>query len=373
MSMYLKRLDEQIAASTDEIYRAERFAEGAMYSARAGDFAFAKKVVEELRAKFGSAVPRLAIWVMLLEGVTLFFESLREEAFDRIRRAHILSQRAGDQDLVGLCASWLAHIEFNRSRFEEMGSLLLPVCSSVAVARRDTRARAYSTLAGAAMYAGLMKVGREYFELARNEGVALGDETVLSGIIYNRGWLTLAYLRASYAIGHCDEGADRFLEMEIASSRNFEMAAGHTALPQMLDVARGRLLLYRERYAEAAAVLGEQLRGAKPIGIVPGEALLKLEYALCLAMSGGMESARTLFDSAAEIPSRSLTCDERVIFYSLYRRLAQALGSTVPRAMIDRFEACRAEYLKETEQLRGWIVRLTSELSWHQPFRETLQ
>jgi hypothetical protein len=141
----------------------------------------------------------------------------------------------------------------------------------------------------------------------------------------------------------------------------------------MLDIAKGRLLLYRERYDEAALILGRQVRDFKPIGIVPGEALLKLEYALCLAMTGDLGAARAQFESASELPSPSLTCDERVIFYSLFQRLAQALGATVSAAMVSQFEACRADYVKETEHLHGWIRRITAELNWHKPLQEALQ
>src|SRR4051794_35075843 len=112
MSRLLRCLEEQLRNSRTPREAAEPLSRQACYFARSGNSAEAKAIAEHLRSRFGSADARIAAWIMLIEGLVGYFEALKPEALDRIQRAALISQAAGQLDIYYLASTWLANSAF---------------------------------------------------------------------------------------------------------------------------------------------------------------------------------------------------------------------------------------------------------------------
>jgi len=345
----LHRIDFELSSCVDVLRRAELIAERGVYSARIGDFDDAREAVRLLRERFGSANVRVSIWIMLIEGLVLFFESLSTIAYDRIRRANLVGRASENHDLAALTAAWLAHLDFNASRFNDMEQWLGSCLHKFSEQRSDTRIRVYVVVASACLYAGYVPEGRRFCELARREAVAVGDEATLSAIMYNRAALTLTYLRVCAALGREDPEAAEFLEMEVASAHRFNSAVKHSALAHIVDLARARLEFFKCRYAAAAEILRTQLDGDRPLGIKSGRALVELEYAVCMAQLGDTSAANAL-DTEADLESE-LATEERLIYCHLLGVL-RGLIDVEPRSIEGERSGLQSIYVGDTILIR---------------------
>jgi hypothetical protein len=115
------RLTARIAEATDESLRGIYLAELACYYARVGDFDRAESHRVELRSVFGDGRDlRVSVLIMTLEALLLYFRELSPAARDRLLRARLLCAAGKEHRLLALTSAWLAHIDFNLDRFDEM-------------------------------------------------------------------------------------------------------------------------------------------------------------------------------------------------------------------------------------------------------------
>jgi hypothetical protein len=358
MSLFLTQLNARVAESKDPAALVEDLAHGAMYAARAGDFDSIRHLVAWFREKYGASNARVSAWVMCLEGMTLFCESLSPDAQDRFWRALSLARATQQWDLVALSAAWLAHLAFNRSDYEEMGKYLKECWPRLDHAPSYTRARAFATLACAATYVGDVPRGRKFFELSRVEAVKTADETALSTILYNKASLTLTHLRISLALGQDATASAEFLEMELASSENFHRVLGHSSLEQLFDVVRARLYMFRRKYFDALPLLEKLVVAPKPIGLRDGIGLLALEYAFCLLKTGKGSVASTQYEALRPAEGGDLTEDEKLVYFQLCKELeCELLGAATP-STVERLEKHKALYRQEVSCIERWLAQI---------------
>lgn len=154
MSRLLARLDHELAGCRDPLRRAELLAERGCHLARVGDRAGAQRIAAELRQDHGDGrASRIAVRIMLLEGLMLFFDNLDPAATDRILRAHTVALAWRHDDLIRLTAAWLAHMQFVLGDYAAMARALEP-CFDRPGACREASSRVCVVLGNAHQIAG---------------------------------------------------------------------------------------------------------------------------------------------------------------------------------------------------------------------------
>jgi tetratricopeptide (TPR) repeat protein len=359
----LTRIENALAQCPDPALRAELEAERAIYFARIGEFDAAGRILTELRTIYGGGrSARISIWIMLIEGLILFFKDTDSGARDRIFRAYTIGHACALADLSKLAAAWLAHIEFNRSEFESM-IRFLRICSETTLeSNNSTGLRASLVLADAHMHAGQIQDAKIWYERARHLAINLGDEASLAAVIYNKAALGLSRIRLSVIDGEVDRALIQFVAMEVASAHNFHHGARHRSLTRLIDACRARILLMQGSYAEALEIFRSLLSdGSLPLGFRSDRLLLQVEYGTCLAMVGFRDDAVTLLEDMDVKQCDEMSIDDQFIFVSSYISLARHLEIGVDRRVNEVYlNRCRELYTKDLVILREGLRAFVS-------------
>lgn len=357
----LTRIDNALAQCADPALRAELQAEQAVYLARIGDFNEANQILSMLRQKYGNGHNvRISIWIMLVEGLILFFDDTNPTARDRVLRAYLVSEAAHLQDLVELTAAWLAHIEFNRYEFESMVRFLR-VCRNPLRGSSDSSSlRVHLLLADAHMHCGQIKDARIWYERSRHQAIELGDQASLAAIIYNKAALGLSQLRLAAVAGEIDSELVQFVSMEIDSAHNFHHGAGHRSLTRLVDACRARMLLLQKKYGAALDIFRVLLEQGQPsLGFKSDRLLLQIECGLCLVALGRRDEGLALCVTIDVDRRIEMTIDDQLIFVSSYIALTQHLHLNVSEQINNaHLDQCADMHRREIEVLRHGLRSL---------------
>jgi len=202
-------------------------------------------------------------------------------------------------------------------------------------------------------------LGRTYYEYARRQAVDLGDEASLAAVIYNRAALTLDQLRVGVALGLVDGEAVKFLELEVASARNFHVASGHKALTHLIDAATARLLLSNCDYAAAASLFSGLSRSARPVGFRSDLSLIRLEGAICLCEIGATDTALAELNAIDQDIVNQMAMDDALVFSDLYLRLG---AKFLEEKNLKIFSALREKYKSEYQAERSVLRQILNEI-----------
>ena len=361
MIPFLARLDDERARCSDPFLRAEIDAERAGYLARVGEFSEASRIVAALRSEFGDGrSARISIHLMLVEGLLLFYQRIDSGARDRILRAHVLSEAGHFDDLICLTASWLAHVEFNRSDFQAMCKALKRCTRSKVIEKLPWSSRLFLVLADCHMYSRRVAGAKSWYQKARQSAIDFGDEATLGAMIYNKAALGLAQLRVAGLDGKVDAEVLQFISMEVGSAYNYQRGAQHLALTQLMDVCRSRVFLMQGRFREALDILEELCSANKiSLGFRSERIILLVERAQCLLRLGATEEARIQFDAIDPQLAAGLACDDRFVFVEMYIRLAGELDCL---ENTKRLLGVRARYRQDYEEELAELGAVLDEL-----------
>jgi hypothetical protein len=354
MKPLLTRIDEQLSVCTDPLQRAELLAERACYLARIGRFAEANEIATSLRRTFGDGLnARVSVWVMLIEGLVLFYAHLDIKSRDRLWRAHAISVACKFGDLLLLTASWLAHIDFNRSDFTAViGSLQKCVGRSLDLPSA-WQVRVCLILADCFLYSRQFEVAKRWYEKARTSAVSLGDEATLGAIIYNRAALGLVNLRFEALVNSVSSEAIRFMSLELDSASSYQRGARHDSLTQLLAACRARILMLQKDYGAAASMLKAIIgRADLTLNLDSDRHLLLVELAECLHECGLTTEAREIFLSIRPEGFSVMTVDDQYMFLALYGKLAETM----------RLPGEAVKYLRLAESAKTAYATSVSEL-----------
>lgn len=360
----IARLETELRSCRDPAARTELNAELAAYLARVGDFDRARRIVADLRAANPDATDaRSAIWVILIEGLILYFESLSPAAFDRVYRAYRLSEFAQVQGLRGICAAWMADFEFDRSAYLSMVQLveraltdrpLLPEC----------QIRAGLVMGDAWLFAGSWLRSRPWYELTRRRSVELGDRAALGAIMYNRASLAVAYLRVHSLSARRAEPPDGGLCIAVSeaeSAWSYQTGTHATALGILTQITRGRAALLRGDHREALNLLSLVDQSADAELSQAKRLLVRCEMAHCQFALGQHDQARAAIvnDLLGADPAQ-FDVDDRCVVLGSAVELASALGVAIPPALVrardDAEQAYAADMSALSQALEGVSV-----------------
>jgi tetratricopeptide (TPR) repeat protein len=357
MKPLLTRIEEELAVCTDPYRRAELMGEKGCYLARVGDFSAARALVSELRAD-SSIVgnERVAVRVMLLEGLLLFFEELDAKCRDRVLRAHAISHAAGHIDLARLTAAWLAHADVNLDRFSDVTKMLRYALTPPSPLGDPATVRAHLVLADCNMLAGRIESARRFYELARRGAVECGDDSALAATFYNRAIMMLNLGRIRALLGEESSESRRFMELEVRSVSLYHQASGQTSLSQLLDIMRAMLMFAGGSFSEAEVYYRKILSTGRSLNFDADDSILALEFAYCLLSLGNVDEAKTIIRSVEAVPAGRSNFDDALVIAGMKYRLLNEFG------LETAVGANTGSLAVEIDAYRGYVERLGKEL-----------
>ncbi len=314
MSQILLRIEDELSAETDVVGRARLLSRKAGYLARIGRFDDAKRIVGGLREVFGDGRSgRATCWIMLTEGLIHHFEDLSPVAHDRISRARLLSSAIGDTELVALSSAWKAHVEFERSTFDEMIASLRIAVNTARESDHAAQTRMSMVLCDSFLICGQRELAQRWFLRGRDHALLEGDQASIDALLYNRAAFGLARMRALNCLSPVLPEQLSLMRSEIDSARNLQTLTGVGALKHVVYVCDARLMILEGKFEEAIRQLNE-LKGTTPFGSYNfGSALINTEIAFCLVNLGRVDEGLAAFSAAKSIGFDGVDVDEQLV------------------------------------------------------------
>lgn len=327
MSRLLARLDHELAGCRDPLRRAELAAERGCYLARVGDIAAAQLVAAQLRREHGDGrASRIAVRIMLLEGLILFFDNMDPLATDRILRAHTVALAWRHDDLIRLTAAWLGHMQFVRGDFDAMLKAFEP-CFDRPGACLEASSRVCVLIGSAHQFAGQPQAARPWYERARREAITLGDDATIGALVYNRPAMSLVTLRLDALRGRLDADELQMAGIGVESAYAYCLGAHQRSLMQLKDACRARVALLGGEPARALVIYDELLRLQDTrFGFHADRLMLEIERAACLLDVGRDGDARQALDRLDPALHVGLALEDQLLFLLQHARLSRALG-----------------------------------------------
>lgn len=327
MKPLLTRIDEELAVCADPYRRAELLGERGCYLARIGDFASARQLVAEIRSNLDvSTRERVAVRVMLLEGLLLFFDGLDVRCRDRIDRAHAIGNLSGHRDLARLTAAWLAHVDLNLDRFDDVAQMVRYALRPPIDIADPAAVRARLVLANLSMLAGRVDIAKESYHLAWRGAVASGDDSAIAATFYNRASFLLNLRRIEEVIGGNREASQRFLELEVRSVDLYHRASRQTSLAHLLDLLSAMTLLGSGQFAAAASKYRSVLSSGVALNIGADDTIPAMELVLCLLELNRTDEARGVIESIEKVSAGRRLFDDELIIAGLKHRIGEQFG-----------------------------------------------
>jgi tetratricopeptide (TPR) repeat protein len=251
-----------------------------------------------VRGQFGTNLHfDIASWLMLAEGVLHFFKAQFPEAYDRIRRAYGLAIALQNNSAFPTCAAWMAHVEFNACKYDDMAKHLEEALTTAQSKDHQAIARASLVLATAYHIAGDFQLSRPWYEKARLNAAAEGDDATVSATLHNMASIRAANVRLEDTFGGDPAKETRRVALEASSSLTYDYAIGHKGLDFLTQMLGGLISTIDKRYEEALQIFEGIDLTALPTRVRP---LVQVDKAWCWAQQGDLTKS---WDIASTVPS----------------------------------------------------------------------
>lgn len=359
-SRLLTTLNAEAKNTTNPENWAKAICRSAVHFSRKGHTGKALEAVALVRGRFShSLTPTIAAWLMLAEGILEFFREDSSAAFDRARRAHAIAVAADLADVRPTCSAWMALLEFNALRYEQM---VLHIDDALSRAQQDDHqalARASLVLADALHFTGNFAIARPWYEKTRLHATAEGDEATLSAMLHNVAAFRVDNVRIADAFGiSMPQEAQRAM-MEANSALNYDTALGSSSFSMLVPLYRAQLLMVERNYVEAERMLelidrSELEEKSVPLLIVD-TAWSKIAQGKSAAGSALAAEAEALLESVTHI-------DERAYVSAKLASIAEALGDSERAMQLRQVAADALHEHRETQakllgRLEGLLQR----------------
>ena len=361
-------LEQKLLTSLNAVQGSEAralvLAELGAYWARVGERERAEQARKILRQEFGSYLnPRVSILIIVLEALQAYYGDLSPLARDRMLRASLLSKGFREQGLIALTSAWMAHIEFNHSRFDSMVTEISRAFEALAQSADDpgfTPCRLALTLGDANLFAGLAAQSQAWYEIARQEASRRGDHAAVGALTYNRAALRVARARFD-ALAQVESGIDRtLLRLDVESAINYQAAARLSSLEHLLASSKASLLVLQAQYEAAVEPLLQLLSGTEVPQKSAERLLLRADLALSLAQCGRLEEARVhleeCFSSYSDV-AFVLSDDQCVIASSVSESARLCAIPNAPEAWSAQLKGAIEQHSELCQRLREQLVQ----------------
>ncbi|MDH4391183.1 MAG: hypothetical protein QE285_07135 [Aquabacterium sp.] len=330
-SRLLSTLNARAGNTRDPVVWAKVVCRAASHFAAHGKTDEALIAIKNVRNQFGKDLHiDVASWLMLAEGVLHYFHARVPEAYDRIRRAYGLAIALRNNSAFPSCAAWMAQIEFESSKYDEMGKHLEEAFLTAQPQDYQAIARSSLTLATAYHIAGTFEMARPWYEKARLSAAAEGDDATVSATLHNMATLRASNVRLEDTFGGDFRKEALRVNLEAGSSLTYDIAIGHKGLDFLGQMLRGLIFTIDGKYHEGLAVFESIDIKAMPDRLRP---LVLIDMAWCriktqdstLEWSGILELERLM--SAVQ------DADDLAYINSRLRQIADACNETAAAAI----------------------------------------
>jgi hypothetical protein len=355
MSQLLKRLQRELSTCTDPLARAELLARISGNLARIGNFDEARQCIAELRRDY--AGPRsgpATVWIMLAEGLLHLFSDLNPSALDRVKRAQILGLAMRYPAAVALSSAWKAHLEFEKSQFDEMVLSIRIGLEHADEDDHDSQVRIAMVLANAFMVSGDRINSQVWFAKARTHAISNGDQASIEALLYNRTAFSIASIRSDRCMG-CDVQIDLTItRKEVESATNLQELTRIGALTNHMPLWSARLSILERNFPRAISELEISRQGAPFADYNFSQQMIDLETVYCLAKIGKIDQALLVFEAIDLDSIGSLDLDEQLAAASMQYEL-DLISDRFSRGIdtLVRFEQLKSKYASSRYALRS--------------------
>jgi hypothetical protein len=363
MSPYAQSLVDQINQAQTELDAAKAEVMLACYWARIGNLAEAEEIRAASRRRFPSGhYGELTVLHMCLDGLIYYFSEQSPSAAERLRGAHALATTYRFRREQSFSGAWLAHIEFNRDRWEAMAQALDSCHAAMDLSDRAVVGRFALVIADALSHAGLATQSRDWYSHARKQLTSIGDHAAIEAYLYNGAALRLHAARLSAIAGTVTKDDLRTLGGEIASATNYQRMTEQRSLDYLLDLATASHRLLSMDLSGARALLVSLLA---PNVLPKGSSALPLilsDVALCNSLAQVSASeAQDSVKAARTAVHPDMAPDDLALAAHSLALATEALGDAADAAnwrqyrdqALSSFEESRA---KLRQALSKWAV-----------------
>jgi hypothetical protein len=355
---FVKKLVDQISATSDPSDRAILQADLAAYKARIGDFEGVDALIAELRAQYGDGRnARVSIMIMAVEAQQIYFKQLGPMARDRMARAQLLSVAIRDAKLTALTSAWLAHIDFNFQKHNEMARNIRMSIDTIGKDDHLAASRLALTLGDAFFAAELPTHGKRWYSKAHEHAIKLGDHTAIAALTYNKAALGTFVARIQAVENKIPADQISLLSGEVKTARSYQAVVQVQSLQNLLSHATSGVQLLQENYESALKSLQDLIACSAVFSPVGHPVSFKCDIILCMAKTGRKDEAHLLLNSLTDSEIEELPADDRLVALAALRKAILELGDDkLMDRYSDAFESTMIEYKTKTEELRKFLA-----------------
>ena len=330
----------------------------AIYYFHKGDCGRAARLVDEVRnwARSNEALD-VTVYINLAEATDRFQSAQTIAALEKAKRAFALSSASGKNNLIGLSAIWLAHLEFNEGHYADAVKLTQLCLKTVDQAEFLTRIRCHTLVADLLSFCGKVSDATSWYTKARVAAVDEGDEIAVGQIIYNSASFRFNNVRLLRACGKEIREELSFVEMMIASSSHYDVGVESSAFKSFLPMLNAQLLMLRGDYINSARIFSQWLNSSDVVVDVRVRRLCQVDYSFCMASLDDVTQAVKILDEIDAKDEIVVPPDEVAIAYHQRSLIHSIIGDSVKaKRCLDRSEAA----LEEHERVQSEILSLIS-------------
>ncbi|WP_201495824.1 hypothetical protein [Rubrivivax sp. A210] len=326
-SLLVSKIQAKLRGALSPDARALLLAELACYFARTGEFEEAERIRGELRLAYADARSApVSIMIMIAEALLLYFKELNPGARDRMLRANLLSRAFEEQRLASLSSAWLSHIDFNQGRYDSMVSAMNSAFEGASADDGSAMCRVAVVLGDAFAFCRIPEESKWWYERARQIAVVLGDRATIGALTYNKAALHVANLRLSAITDAVKLDEVALARRELQTATGYQFAAELKSLAHLLTSAAIGVAILESRIGDALAMLDAHfLEREVPAGAIE-IALHRADLAMCLALVGRNEEAKSKLIEMDLPGVDALGADDRALIYESLSRAAEEIG-----------------------------------------------
>jgi len=328
-SRLLTQLDRDITKARDPAKASCLKAHRAIVLARHGALGPAREQLTALHQQaFHHPHPSLSAWLLLAEGLMVYYTDFGSGAQDKIQQALDLACEYGLVEVQGQAAAWLSQLAYVQ---HDLDAALRLARQALAVAEPQhhvARSRAHMTVGLAWHYAGQPKQATAWYQQARAHALFAGDDGSISALIYNMAVMRTAQLRWQALSTFARMEPEQLLGAD--SVQHYDRAVGARVMSELTPLMQAQLLALQSEFSRAQALYAAHLPQALSHGLARWDSALRSDWAWCLVQCGDKDAAlqQALLAEQGLAPTASVDqdLDDRAATHTRLSQVFSALG-----------------------------------------------
>lgn len=286
-----------------------------------------------------SSEPSVSIRCLLLEGVVRYYEGRYSEALDRVRRACLLGAGFSLTTVHAEAEVWSGHLLYNFGDLRSFARSLEFSLENASKLADASLARLCLTVADLVEYSRSDKQSNEWYSMARICSRRGHSRAVMVAIEYNRLASGLSRVRRLSLLENFESSATRDEWVtELNSVVNMHAGLGADAVPELLRMAKARVLQLQGEYLNAARLLESLQNDCAESKCGLTNFAMRTEWMWCLRRAGQASEVPVLDDQLDRL-LYELDADDRVACLLMIRELvgprAEIVEESLHRALAE--------------------------------------